>query len=1273
MTNPLRNVREYLWKLNLFEVELHDEQNKRTEIFSTRIYLPTLLLTLSLYILYLSLSSTTTVLIMRKPTQKEFEQLQLKYSPNLNCPCQYLSIPYKEFLNIKVEYYEICSSDFVTQQWIDYLFDDIASYLHPLDFRRSAPFKFQLLRTLCQQSQQVIENNLNEFYSNHLISKEPILVEEFLNQVNNTVELFQRRTISLFENLIKLIQQIISANELLSAIETRFVRKPKKNSTSFQRICYDDTTNGPIYLECHNNEDNIVLSEGIYLDIIEYNYSECHSLKNGKKKLNSHRSKNVPDLTIPGMVAGCLPIESLMHSTLECLFEPLCLYKIDVIFNTPSISMSNFSILKEDLSTKYTKVQKLTKKLFVKQWIIDKSYERYFNYCRPLFCQYTDEQRNSFVHIFTKTVSLFGGLKLFLPLIVLHLVTYIRNKQQQRHSNDTDNNVAGISIGIRLSALLQTMKQLITTINIFNSYSADEHRQKGEILSTRIYVFVLITIVIVLTFYISSEKEMKTQRVEYPTRTQFEELQNNSFQHLGCPCTQISTKYSEFVQFRPTYHQICSSVFVSPLWMNWRGIWQEMEPCTYSDFYNEAGSFFFLLSTYCQSAQETIFNELEQFYVMEYTTSGVIPGKKFNGEITSFIENFKLKIQKTFKIKLNIIRNVIFDNQFLSKLELNVDHFFEIDETELFGFIPKSYDNCTCATDLTCHGTMFFCRNNNFTYVPNLSIGCYIVDSLLLSTTTCFYDQNCINIIKSFMNSDTELYKKLHPLIFHEESQYPTDMTIEMLVDNLFIEKWNDSYDYDNYYNSCKPSFCSYKIEQQSGIIYILAKLVSIYSGLTIILRFLIPNIVRLIRRKGEESRVESLFNRLHLLFQSCKNELVQWNLFPNQTAARNSLQKQILSTWTYLITFTIILSICILYTSLKNNLINVKLSLTNLKQYEQLYVRYPDTLNCPCNEISIKYRELVELIPSYHEVCSSVFVSDEWIRYLYIVDVANYQDFSGMVSFQFKLLKSLCRLLQETVSSSLMQFYSTSWVNNQLISRDSFRKRVDNTVEIFQKSTKETFKQVFRMTREILHGNAILTTYHSNWGYIVFSENPEEIYYLIPMKYNNDSCTCATSLQCVEPSTLVSIPVDGFFFGCYPVEAMLHSSLECLYNKICVDLILSVIPQTSIEITIDVLQSKPKYGINETVQRMIDRLFVDDWSINRFYENYSDKCHPTECTYSFVQNFDILHIVTTILDLYGCLTILLSLFIPFIIDIIFRMHYKRIEMVITPDTQLQD
>ncbi|UJR19191.1 hypothetical protein I4U23_022321 [Adineta vaga] len=74
-------------------------------------------------------------------------------------------------------------------------------------------------------------------------------------------------------------------------------------------------------------------------------------------------------------------------------------------------------------------------------------------------------------------------------------------------------------------------------------------------------------------------------------------------------------------------------------------------------------------------------------------------------------------------------------------------------------------------------------------------------------------------------------------------------------------------------------------------------------------------------------------------------------------------------------------------------------------------------------------------------------------------------------------------------------------------------------------------------------------------------------------------------------------IPVDSLFIGCYPVEAVLRSSLECLYKKTCIDLISSNFQQNSPSFTVEVLQSETKYGINETVQHMIDRLFVNDWN----------------------------------------------------------------------------
>ncbi|CAF1446733.1 unnamed protein product [Adineta ricciae] len=142
---------------------------------------------------------------------------------------------------------------------------------------------------------------------------------------------------------------------------------------------------------------------------------------------------------------------------------------------------------------------------------------------------------------------------------------------------------------------------------------------------------------------------------------------------------------------------------------------------------------------------------------------------------------------------------------------------------------------------------------------------------------------------------------------------------------------------------------------------------------------------------------------------------------------------------------------------------------------------------------------------------------------------------------------------------------------------------------------------------------------------------------------------------------------------GCYPVEALLHSSLECLYNKTCLDLILSSIGQSLEKIDVKVLQLKPKYGMNETVQHMIDRLFVDEWNINYSHLNYSKKCHATDCSYSFIEDFHILHIITTMPDIYGCLTIVLSLLIPFIIDIMYRVYYRRTQIVVVPDVSAEN
>ncbi|CAF1538519.1 unnamed protein product [Adineta ricciae] len=218
------------------------------------------------------------------------------------------------------------------------------------------------------------------------------------------------------------------------------------------------------------------------------------------------------------------------------------------------------------------------------------------------------------------------------------------------------------------------VKIFILKWNIFNSYSTDEYKEKNEILSTRIYIIVLFLSLTLFCSFLSFEKQIKTISFSNPSQTQFDELQNNSLDQLQCPCTQISVKYSEFIQFRPTYHQICSSIFVSSDWDKWGMNWKGQGPCSSSDFINQAHNYFYLLSEYCQLSQDLVLKELEQFYVMQYITSGVIQFKQFNSEIKSLIENFKVKTQKSLKTQLNIIQSVIFNNQLLSHLRIGMSY-----------------------------------------------------------------------------------------------------------------------------------------------------------------------------------------------------------------------------------------------------------------------------------------------------------------------------------------------------------------------------------------------------------------------------------------------------------------------------------------------------------------------------------------------------------------------------------------------------------------------
>jgi hypothetical protein len=89
-------------------------------------------------------------------------------------------------------------------------------------------------------------------------------------------------------------------------------------------------------------------------------------------------------------------------------------------------------------------------------------------------------------------------------------------------------------------------------------------------------------------------------------------------------------------------------------------------------------------------------------------------------------------------------------------------------------------------------------------------------------------------------------------------SVYKVNSTIQELVDNLIIEKWNVSLAYETYYNECHPTQCRYTFETRNDLIYIVTTLFGIAGGLITVLKLILPRLIKLFRRKGQHQRVAS-------------------------------------------------------------------------------------------------------------------------------------------------------------------------------------------------------------------------------------------------------------------------------------------------------------------------------------------------------------------------------------------------------------------------------
>ena len=86
------------------------------------------------------------------------------------------------------------------------------------------------------------------------------------------------------------------------------------------------------------------------------------------------------------------------------------------------------------------------------------------------------------------------------------------------------------------------------------------------------------------------------------------------------------------------------------------------------------------------------------------------------------------------------------------------------------------------------------------------------------------------------------------------------------------------------------------------------------------------------------------------------------------------------------------------------------------------------------------------------------------------------------------------------------------------------------------------------------------------------------------------------------------------------------------------------------------------RFRINSTALDVIHAFGIEDWNDHIQYESYYHRCNPVSCFYIITTNFNIPTVITTIIGLFGGLSVILKIIIPPII--IFLRQNRRLKIV---------
>ncbi|CAF0857897.1 unnamed protein product [Adineta steineri] len=834
---------------------------------------------------------------------------------------------------------------------------------------------------------------------------------------------------------------------------------------------------------------------------------------------------------VTGFLVGCYAFDALLQSSLICFFDSICLSNILAYFPTINITSDNILNINQTKFEPNTTIGTLANNLFIEDWTIETLFSVYYSKCAPILCIYTFTERNSFLQVLTTLLGVYGGLTVALRMCIPYAVRFWRNRKVTNRNQ--------LTILQRLRNAQNTMKNKIIELNLFKTAAArtNPFELKTTKIITYVYLITMLLALSIVTIYLLASTQVRTETIQNPSQMIFKNLNEKYMSTLQCPCSSIANSYESFTSLSPTFHPICSSLFLSNDWIvsisDMLISYAAYDPI---DFRVAGPVFFNAMSTLCSLASKTIYDAWYEFSQSLLITDLVLTESEFETRTTVAIKQFQENTLNEFKRILSLVdlHAKTMYNTGYNNIDLYTDQLSTVTTQVDFGWEPVITKTCSCSLNGQCTDVMSFFYYTgldttspyylNFT-ISDLQVGCYVLPSVLNSSLSCFFNQTCLDMIQR----ETKSARSINvPILDINSTRFSPHTRIQTLLDNLMIETWNETISYEKYYEICAPEQGTYTYTSRNNPVQIITTLIGLFGGLSVALKIIVSFIIHRIRnrmRPHEERNIVT--DQSPTVWRILKTKLFKLNLFESELSwdDEQRQQREIIITRVYLLFFMVAVAILVTYTLIDTQTKTVKILNPSQDEFNQLrlHPQYSTTLDCPCKSIVVPYNTFISIKPYYHQLCSSDFVtrSSTWISLLYSYTAGidySYDDYRQFAPLHFQLLSALCSLANDTVNEAITEFSRNTLINERVQPQESIKTQTDIILSRFLLSTPRTFTLNLDFIRYINQGNGIVSSIFSNWHFV--SSNTGFAYaalWAVPHAYNNNSCICGASSTCIS------------------------------------------------------------------------------------------------------------------------------------------------------------